>query len=121
MRAFKYFACSFVLSLAPLLNSTVAQAQGLTCEVVVNGVTMTVPCTPTGTPPDYSKLLQAILDSENLLLKSQQSLLVVSKDTDQQVTSMNKTFAQTLGTVGMFVGKYIAPAIVSFLAAKGKL
>ncbi len=60
---------------------------------------------------DYTSLLKEIVET-------QQEQLVIEKDTNAQVSSINKTFAQTMGQVGAFVGKYVAPAIVAYIAAK---
>lgn len=67
---------------------------------------------------DYTGLLQAILASQAQLLESTSAILVVAKDTNQHVVNIDRTFAQTMGTVMTFVGKYVAPALGGFIAAK---
>ena len=69
-------------------------------------------------PPDYTPLLKSILEAEKQLLESQSQLIAVEKDTNKQVTQINKTFGQTMASVGVWVGKYVAPAIVTYLAAR---
>lgn len=68
--------------------------------------------------PNYSPLLQSILASQKQLLDTQTQLLTVEKNTNTQVTLMNKTFGQTMGSIGVWVSKYVAPAVVAYLAAK---
>jgi hypothetical protein len=46
------------------------------------------------------------------------AILALEKDTNDQVTSMNRTVGQTLGAAMTFVSKYIAPAIGAYLLAK---
>lgn len=81
--------------------------------------------TPSPVPPpiiiggtDYTRLLEQILQSQDRLLTAQQELLVVAKDTNTHVVNIDRTFAQTMGAVGIFVSKYIAPAITGFVIAK---
>lgn len=75
---------------------------------------------PTPAPPltDYTGLLERILESQAQLLESTNSLIVISKDTNTHVVNIDRTFGQTMGAIGAFVGKYIAPAIGGFLIAK---
>lgn len=97
------------------------------------GLTGMVPGTPVPTPtpaplPDpappvtpgtnYTPLLERILESQAQLLDSTNALLVISKDTNTHVVNIDRTFAQTMGAVGAFVGKYIAPAVTGFLVAR---
>lgn len=57
------------------------------------------------------------LDLGPVLAKLDQ-IIEVEKDTNAQVVSMNRTVAQTLGAFMTFVGKYIAPAVTAYIAAK---
>jgi len=67
---------------------------------------------PVPTPgPDYSSLLQQIL-------QTQTEILVVTRDTNAHIASIDKSFGETMGEVGKFVGKYIAPAVGAFILAK---
>lgn len=75
-----------------------------------------VPAPQVGT--DYSDLLRQILDSQQRLLDSQTSLLAISKDTNEHVVNIDHTFAQTVGALSKFLGKYVAPAIGGFIAAR---
>lgn len=68
-------------------------------------------CPPPALVIDYTALLKEIIEV-------QQEQLTIEKDTNVQVSSINKTFAQSMGELGAFVGKYIAPAIVAYIAAK---
>lgn len=102
-----------VLLLLTLFPSTV----GAQCMVVDTSKGTMVPCPPS-LQIDYTAALKQLIDSQNQLVSATQALLAVEKDTNTQVTSMNKTFAQTLGAVGVFTAKYIAPAIVAYLAGK---
>lgn len=82
-----------------------------------------VPPVPPVVPPpvtglDYTPLLERILDSQQQLLQAQTDLLVVTKDTNAHVVSMDHTIGETIGNVSKFVGKYIAPAIGGFIAAR---
>lgn len=82
-----------------------------------------LPVPPVSLPPpsistDYTRLLEQILQSQNMLLSAQHDLLVVAQDTNAHVVNIDRTFAQTMGSVSKFVGKYIAPAIGGFLLAK---
>ncbi len=70
------------------------------------------------TAPDYTALLQSILTSTKLLLDVQAQQLALEKDTNAQVSLVHQTFSQQLADVGVFVGKYIAPAIIAYLAGK---
>ncbi len=76
------------------------------------------PVVPAPIVVDYTATLQQILAAEQLLLQTQQQLLSVEKDTNTHVTTMDKTIGQTLGSIGTFVGKYIAPAVAAWIAAK---
>ena len=78
-------------------------------------VAQTLQPVPLAPPVDVQK---AILDAVTQLLATQQSLLTVSRDTNAQVAAINNTWTSTLADVGIFVGKYIAPAVLSWLAAK---
>lgn len=77
-----------------------------------------VPPTPPAQPPpivlpsnaELIALIEHILDN-------QQQALVVAKDTNARVASMDRTLTQTLGSVGKFLGKYVAPAIGGYLMA----
>ena len=83
------------------------------------GVPPPDPALPTPAPSvDYSPLLQQILTSQQLLIEATTELLVVSKNTNEHVINIDRTFAQTMGAVSKFASKYIAPAIVAFVAAK---
>lgn len=77
--------------------------------------------TPTPTPPPAPTATPAPaslnLDITPILAKLDQ-MLAVEKDTNDQVTTMNRTVGQTLGAVMMFVTKYIAPAVTAYIAAK---
>lgn len=94
---------------------------GVTVPPVITPPPVVIP-PPVVTPPpiviDYSTVLQQILASERQLLDAQQQLLVVAKDTNAQVTELNKSFAQTVGQAAAFIGKYIAPAVSAWLLAK---
>lgn len=77
---------------------------------------------------DYTPLLQQILESQQSLLSAQQDLLastkdiaVVVKDTNTHVVNIDRTLGQKLLDLSAFVGKYIAPAAVAWLAGAGKL
>lgn len=67
---------------------------------------------------DYSELLQRILESQVALLDTGNKILIVSQDTNVRVTNLDRTLSQTLGSVGKFVGKYVAPAIAGFITAR---
>lgn len=67
---------------------------------------------------NYSVILQQLLDSQQLLLQTQRDLLTVSKDTNAQVTELNRSFGQTIGAASKFVSKYIAPAIAAYFVGK---
>lgn len=79
---------------------------------------VTQPPAASGSIFDYTPLLQQILDSQNQLLQSTSAILEVSKDTNKHVVNIDRTFGQTMASVGAFVGKYIAPAIGAFVIAK---
>lgn len=59
-------------------------------------------------------VLQEILNEEKAIHVNTAS---ISKNT----AALNHTIGQSIASVGTFVGKYIAPAVLSWLAAKGKL
>lgn len=67
---------------------------------------------------DYTAILERILESQQQLLTSQAALLDVSKNTNEHVVSMDRTLSQTLGSVGAFLGKYVAPAVAGYITAK---
>lgn len=86
------------------------------------------PQTPPPPPPptgiDYSHALQELLDSQHALADSQhaladaqQQLLALTTSIDAHVTNMDRTVAQTLGSIGKFAAKYLAPAIAGYIAA----
>lgn len=82
-----------------------------------------VPVPPVVPPPvvvgmDYTAILERILESQQQLLTSQAALLDVSKNTNEHVVSMDRTLSQTLGSVGAFLGKYVAPAVAGYITAK---
>ncbi len=82
---------------------------------------LAAPVTP---PPDYTALLQSILASTQLLVTVQAKQLAIEQDTNSQLTTINKTWVQTLGDFGKWAAAYIAPSVISILAtlkATGKL
>jgi hypothetical protein len=74
-------------------------------------VPVPMPPSPVPTDPNYTALLQQIV---NL----QQQILGIEQNTNTQVTAMNKTLAQTLGQAAAFVSKYVLPAVTAYLAGK---
>lgn len=66
---------------------------------------------------DYSRLLERIIELQSTQLLRIDETLVVVKDTNVRVTNLDRTVAQTLGSISKFVGKYIAPAIGGYLLA----
>lgn len=52
------------------------------------------------------------------ILEQQAQALAVAKDTNEHVVSMDRTVSQTLGFVGKFLAKYVAPAIGGYIVAK---
>jgi hypothetical protein len=69
-------------------------------------------------PPDYTALLQSILASTKLLADVQAQQLALERDTNSQLTAINKTWVQNLGDFGTWCAKYIAPAVLAYIAAK---
>lgn len=74
------------------------------------------PVPPPAQPPstaglDYTEQLRQIL-------AAQQAQLVLEQNTNAQVSQLNKSFGETIGRAMAFVGKYIAPAVAAFIAAK---
>jgi hypothetical protein len=68
--------------------------------------------------PDYTALLQSILTNTKLLADVQAQQLVLEKDTNSQLTAINKTWVQSLGDFGTWCAKYVAPAVLAYIAAK---
>lgn len=60
---------------------------------------------------DYTEQIRQII-------AGQQALLALEQSTNAEVAQLNKSFTETLGKVMAFVGKYIAPPIVAFIAAR---
>lgn len=70
------------------------------------------------TSGDYTAVLQEILAAEKALLVSQDQLLIVAKDTNSQVSEMNRTLGDTIKSISTFLAKYVAPAVSGWLIAK---
>lgn len=77
-----------------------------------------VPQPVPSTTLDYTHALEEILQSQRMLLDTQNNLLAISKDTNSHVVSMDRTLTQTLGSISVFLGKYVAPAIGGYIIAK---
>lgn len=73
------------------------------------------PVVPPPAPPpsalDYTELLKQII-------AAQQAQLALEQSTNLQVSQLNKSFGETIGRAMAFVGKYIAPAVAAFIAAR---
>jgi hypothetical protein len=82
--------------------------------------------TPTPVPPsDLSSLVEKVISIQNTqtdildqVVGLVQQQIVLEKDTNTHVVNIDKTFAQTMGAVATFVGKYISPAVLAWIAAK---
>lgn len=73
---------------------------------------------PPPTPPPAPVAVAPLnLDLTPILAKLDQ-IVALETSTNTQVTAMNRTVGQTLGAVMTFVGKYIAPAVAAYIAAK---
>lgn len=124
------------LLIAGLLSATVAaqeppvvpvQMIPITLQLKIEPLPASAVVTPPAaavTPPDYTALLQSILASTKTLLDVQTQQLALEKDTNAQLTAINKTWVQNLSAFGTWCAKYVAPAAISMLAtlkATGKL
>lgn len=74
--------------------------------------------TPPTSSPEIVSLLQQIIGLQQSQLDVIQRVDQTTKDTNEHVISMDRTLKQTLGNIGTFVGKYIAPAIGGWLVAR---
>lgn len=63
-------------------------------------------------------LLERIIALQQSQLNAILIIDTTTKDTNQHVINIDRTFAQTVGALSKFLGKYVAPALGGFIAAR---
>jgi hypothetical protein len=112
---------SGLASADPALGDQPARFQPKGTSIEVLPVPPSPAPSPAGAGPvaiDYTPLLQQVLAAQQQLLMSQRQLLSVAQETNAHVVHIDRTVAQTVGRAAAFLGKYVSPAVLAWMAAK---
>lgn len=107
-----------VLSAACVTAQEPTKTPAETLAAIEQLIAQSPPVPPRTLIIDYTALLQKILEAQQQLLSAQAQLILIEKNTNGQVAQINKTFGQTMARAGVWFGKYVAPAVVAYIAAK---